>query len=578
MEDQTTTPSTATELNVFVQGNKFRANSSYYVRLLSKHRDEPPNEPFHLVGQTESVNSKRPMFTTVFNLKYEVGTILLAEVMSCRPSREDHLYGKAQYQLSDMRGNMTKSLARHLPAGGVLFLHAEQVVHLRETLMNDNGIMTCKMFKFKLHAILDSSQNKSKFFLRFNEEKPTCFFEILRPFLAQERKKWMTVYRSDVVVESSEPLFDTAELKLRDVCNDDLRSTIRISLYLNKRRGEPMHLGSCETNIESMLEKAKYSSGCGVQTNGYALENAHDGEINKIGRVEVSEGCIVHKEISETLSNMDRIQNDLEQEDDEGSCDSFDGSTLIQSPQRSLSKKDNTDSNTLDLRYDLDLCFAIDFTSSNGDPSIPGSLHYKQEGMLNDYEEAMLSVGEVLSKNNQKKTYPVWGFGCKFGDDTVRHIFRVGKHAEACGIVGNDGVLSAYQNVWSYNMTMSGPTNIIPVLQAAASRSTKYCDEELIAKYCIILILTDGIMQDMNSTINHIYSYSQLPMSIVLIGIGRADFSAFDEIHKLQDNEKSWRNNFTFIPSILHQNTPDSLPKVVLESITRQIQYFVKRR
>lgn len=43
----------------------------------------------------------------------------------------------------------------------------------------------------------------------------------------------------------------------------------------------------------------------------------------------------------------------------------------------------------------LNLIAAIDFTGSNGDPSIPASLHYESTS-LNQYQEALKYVGDIL--------------------------------------------------------------------------------------------------------------------------------------------------------------------------------------
>ena len=42
--------------------------------------------------------------------------------------------------------------------------------------------------------------------------------------------------------------------------------------------------------------------------------------------------------------------------------------------------------------------------------------------------------------------------------------------------------------------------------------------------YIINLIITDGIINDMNDTIDEIVRGSSLPLSIIIIGVGTADF------------------------------------------------------
>jgi len=46
--------------------------------------------------------------------------------------------------------------------------------------------------------------------------------------------------------------------------------------------------------------------------------------------------------------------------------------------------------------------------------------------------------------------------------------------------------------------------------------------------YQILLIITDGIINDMDKTIDEIVRGSSLPLSIVIVGVGEADFESMD--------------------------------------------------
>ena len=52
----------------------------------------------------------------------------------------------------------------------------------------------------------------------------------------------------------------------------------------------------------------------------------------------------------------------------------------------------------------------------------------------------------------------------------------------------------------------------------------------LIFHYYVILILTDGNINDMNSTKDIIVEASILPLSIIIVGIGPGDFSLMDQL------------------------------------------------
>ena len=56
---------------------------------------------------------------------------------------------------------------------------------------------------------------------------------------------------------------------------------------------------------------------------------------------------------------------------------------------------------------EINLCIAIDFTGSNGDPRKPGTLHYLSGGgVLNDYEKAIKAIGGILSNYDSDKKFP----------------------------------------------------------------------------------------------------------------------------------------------------------------------------
>lgn len=42
------------------------------------------------------------------------------------------------------------------------------------------------------------------------------------------------------------------------------------------------------------------------------------------------------------------------------------------------------------------------------------------------------------------------------------------------------------------------------------------------------MIITDGVISDMQNTIDEIVRGSELPLSIVIVGVGSADFSSMD--------------------------------------------------
>ena len=82
----------------------------------------------------------------------------------------------------------------------------------------------------------------------------------------------------------------------------------------------------------------------------------------------------------------------------------------------------------------------------------------------------------------------------------------------------------AYANALS-QVRLHGPTNFAPIINHVSKFAYSNKDG---SNYFILLILTDGIISDMPQTINAIVAASQLPLSIIIVGVGNADFTAMN--------------------------------------------------
>lgn len=95
--------------------------------------------------------------------------------------------------------------------------------------------------------------------------------------------------------------------------------------------------------------------------------------------------------------------------------------------------------------------------------------------MLNDYEESITAIGNAIDKYNTSSEYVLWGFGAKFHDGVVRHLFQCGPNPTVQGV---DGILEAYKSVFrSGGIYMSGPTVFVKAIQAAAIKARNYVCE-----------------------------------------------------------------------------------------------------
>jgi len=223
----------------------------------------------------------------------------------------------------------------------------------------------------------------------------------------------------------------------------------------------------------------------------------------------------------------------------------------------------------------LNLSVAVDFTGSNGDPRKPGTLHYidRHGGQLNDYEKALTAVGGIIAKYDYDQKFPMMGFGAKY-QGVIRHCFQLGPTVEVRGV---KGMIEAYRNTFMSGLTMSGPTVFEEVIQVASSSACK--SQERLQRfgqqaYQVLLILTDGAVTDVMRTRRALIAASRAPLSIVIVGIGNADFSSMQFLDDFAQQE-GIRDICQFVEFRRHKFNKMQLTEATLQEIPDQVvDYF----
>ena len=151
---------------------------------------------------------------------------------------------------------------------------------------------------------------------------------------------------------------------------------------------------------------------------------------------------------------------------------------------------------------EIQLSVAIDFTLSNGHPSERDSLHYLDMNK-NEYLHAIRSVGNILQYYDSDKQIPVLGFGATVPPSTNRasHCFALNGDIFDPEVDGLDGVMDAYKNALK-NVNLYGPTNFAPIIELINDMAEAEQVSQVNQKYQILLIITDGIINDMQKTID----------------------------------------------------------------------------
>lgn len=134
-----------------------------------------------------------------------------------------------------------------------------------------------------------------------------------------------------------------------------------------------------------------------------------------------------------------------------------------------------------------------------------------------------------------------------------------------------------------------GPTNFSPVINNTIEIAKQFQDGK---HYFVLLIVTDGVISDMHQTINAIINASKLPISIIIVGVGNADFEAMDVLDADDkrlgvDGRYAERDIVQFVPlnQFLANNgqskfvrSQADLAKAVLAEIPAQMTGFMKSK
>uniref|UniRef100_A0A9J7Z6Y1 Copine VIII n=1 Tax=Cyprinus carpio carpio TaxID=630221 RepID=A0A9J7Z6Y1_CYPCA len=209
----------------------------------------------------------------------------------------------------------------------------------------------------------------------------------------------------------------------------------------------------------------------------------------------------------------------------------------VLNPKKKKKKKKYQNSGTVTLLscfIDVEVTF-LDYIKGGSvfvcNPSQPTSLHYMSPYHLNAYALALRAVGEIIQDYDSDKLFPALGFGAKLPPDgRISHEFPLNGNPENPYCSGIEGVLEAYYQSLK-SVRLYGPTYFSPVINHVARYASLVKDG---SEYFILLIISDGVISDMAQTKESIVNASSLPMSIIIVGVGPAEF---DEMIELDGDE-----------------------------------------
>lgn len=231
---------------------------------------------------------------------------------------------------------------------------------------------------------------------------------------------------------------------------------------------------------------------------------------------------------------------------------------------------------------EIGLSIAIDFTLSNGHPSKPNSLHYLDMNK-NEYLNAIKSVGNILQYYDSDKQIPVFGFGAAIPphNQTADHCFALNGNIFDPEVDGLEEVINVYKKAIN-SVNLYGPTNFAPIIELINDMAEADEVSQQNQKYNILLIITDGIINDMQKTIDQIVRGSSNPLAIIIVGVGSADFDSMDvldaddtPLYSTRYKKYMAADIVQFVPFREFAHNPMQLAKETLEEVPGQlVNYF----
>jgi len=508
-------------------GPKVKCDPYAVVTKISTSTSDKPQ----VLGKTEVIeNTRSPEWIKVFILDYELGQPLKLVVSIYHESKS---MGSCVLDVGEILGARGQTKAKRIKQGGSLVAHCRPSV--------GTGL-----FRFQLQA---TDLKNTEGFMR----KSDPFLELARQINSAGGSTWDNVYRSKVIKDSLDPVWESDVMALSTLCGGNQDLPIRVSVFDFESSGKHVLMGRVETSVKGLVDAAGGST-CGKMP--LTLKGEATGQL-LVTRAVVS-GAAVAATAAKTEEKAAPVEEQMAKV------------TVKDEPEVALAPAKPSFLDYIAGGCELNVVVGIDFTGSNGDPRQPGTLHHFDRNSMNPYEKAIEAIVSILAKYDSDQKFPVLGFGAKY-DGVARHAFQVGPEEESHGV---EGVLKSYESVFKTGLILSGPTVFTEVMQVAAARaksSLEAAQSKGGMAYTVLLIISDGAVSDVSATAECLKQISDSPLSVVIVGVGEADFSAMQFLDDIPDVKRDMAQ-FVAMNKYPHKN---DLTSATLKEIPDQLTgYF----
>lgn len=534
------TPSSIVALRFRCKGLKTSDVFSESDPFIVVYHEEAPRM-WRELGRTETVvNSANPTFTAVIEFDY-----FFEEMQRLRLEVFDRDSTSERLNEHDFLGCVELTMAQLMSSNGQsLVLKLQQsttkyIAGLSGHLVIDAEELSVCADQVSVQFGADKVDNKDGW---FGKSDPFLNIYRLKDEFADPKlsTSWLHVWRSAPIMNNLNPLWPKVTLSVRTLCNGNLQRKLKFECMDWEASGRHQFIGNCTMTAGEFVAGEKLS-----------MDLINPERQARKGKRYTNSGVL-------RILSIECFKVHTFAEFLRGGCE-------------------------------ISLIAGIDFTASNGAPSDPNSLHYigaSAYGQMNDYQAAISASGAILEPYDHDKRFPVYGFGGMVNGQ-VNHCFPLTFDPTCPEVEGVQGIMDVYAKSFAY-LTLHGPTYFAPLIRQAGtiaqlfSQPTPNSAQSL--KYFVLLIITDGAIMDMDNTIEEIVTASYLPLSIVIVGAGNADFSAMDALDadgkllRARSGRTAARDIVQFVPFNRYRSNPTRLSKETLAEIPIQLtQHFQAR-
>lgn len=431
------------------------------------------------IGRTEIIkDSANPDFQTIVTVDHAFNELQeLKLIVSDSDGKKFELIGTAETTIGRMLSLPGHRFVGDLIAPGHQKRHG--VIFVTATPLLTEWVRTFDIhFRGEKLDKKDFMGKSDPFFRVFRKEEGVV-----------DSHAWTKVYESEVIMNTLDPVWKPMAITNVALCAGNPNTPLRIEVFDWDKHSDPDLIGIATTSLAGLTDlAARHDSLELINPKKVESGNTHHG-------IKLFAGKYVHSGLLHVAACV--VQP-----------------TFIEYLSGGL---------------ELGIVTAIDFTGSNGLPKERSSLHHVDPDghALNQYQTVILSVGNILSCYDKDQQFPAYGFGGSVGG-TTSHCFALNGSEAAPVCAGIAGIMAAYQHA-IHAVPLSGPTYMGPIIRRATDLARQPNPAGRL-QYTVLLIITDGEINDIPETMDAIVSAANEPLSIIIVGVGKADFSSMTRL------------------------------------------------